>query len=758
MNATTADSTIPALRTPRGAFVVLALTFVAALATWSRLEGYQLADSVEYMERAQAMVRGEALVDATAIRSYGFVSVLAPIFLVADWFGVEDFKGVVALVRLLQVLLGLELVRVCIRIGARVAGDRAGLLAGCVVGLNPVFLQFAVSPVSGMAAAVCIAHGLALTLERGSTRRAFGAGLWFGGAILMAYQTILVAAAVGVAIFLRDRWKHRRVWLATAGGIGVGVFVAAALDRVFYGRWGESLILYFGQNFWLILARIPNELGFTQLARDIWGMGAKYFEAETGAHQESTGGDVRQKQTVFYYLVNLPQVFAWPFLAVLAGGFGVGIARRRWREALAVIALVLCVVIMSYKGSKDFRLWLPLLPLVGVFAALGWSALLGPDAGAQRAPRAAIAMTLLALGAVFSWSNLAERETRRYSAYWRAMARVDELAEERGRDLRVASAWHWAVYLRGSAGVDLVKLPHQIDRWPAEGVEPKKSDLDEAQRAADLAALGELDVFITHMGVLMGRPELFALFATEFEVEGVFLDPTDDSRTRRLVLVFARPAEGAERGFVLFDDATDVDVDAYAARHGLGDPLRLVQDPRNARPDELVLLGVSLEPIPGDGHHWLTWHWQVRSPLTENYMLFEELGVPGEAARWMWTRPAGHGVVPSSQWPVGHVIRDGWPAFLSAEALNPAAAWVPLGAESGPEGPRVLELWARFGTLHPEKGFLNPLWPAQPGMKVPFGSDARGEDGRTPDGRRFDERDYLLVETFPLPADDAAAR
>lgn len=751
MNATTAESPVLRTRTPRGAFVVLALTFVAALAAWSRLDGYQLADSVEYMERAQAMVRGDELVDATAIRSYGFVSLLAPIFLVADWFGVEDFKGVVALVRLLQILLGLELVRVCIGLGTRFAGERAGLLAGLVVGLNPVFLQFAVSPVSGMAAAVCIAHGLALTIDRGTAKVAFRAGLWFGGAILMAYQTLLIVAAIGVAVFLRDRWKHRKVWLSTAGGIAVGVFVAAALDRVFYGRWGESLMLYFGQNFWLILARIPNELGMTQLARDIWGIGAKYFEAETGAHQESTGGDVRQKQTIFFYLVNLPQVFAWPFLAVMTAGFGVGVVRRRWREWLLVIALGLCVAIMSYKGSKDYRLWLPLLPLISVFAAIGWGTLLGREDGAQRAPRAAIAMVLLLLGGLFSWSKLAERETSIYSAYWRAMARVDELAVERGRDLRVAGAWHWAVYLRESAGVDLVKLPHQIDRWPTSSGEPRKSDLNEAQRAADLAAIADLDVFITHVGVLMGRPELLALFATEFEVEGLFLHPEHGRGHPGPVLVFARPEAGARRDLVLFDDVGEVDLDDYRARHQLGDGLRLIRDPQDGVGDELVLLGVTLRPVPGDGHYWLTWHWQVRSKLTENYTLYEELGVPLESARWTWARPFAYGVVPSSEWPVGHVIRDGWFAFLSPDALNPAAPWTPLGSTLEPGDPRVLELWGRFGTDR-------ALLPAQPGMAIPYDPTQRDAEGRTPDGRRFDERGYLMVETFPLPKDGADAR
>ena len=118
---------------PKGTLLVLGLTLVLLLTSWAGLSGYQLADSVEYMERAQALVRGQEVIDSTSIRSFGFVSLLAPIFLVADWLGVQDFQFVVGLVRVLQMLIGLELVRVCIFLGTRSAGRGAGLFAGCVV-------------------------------------------------------------------------------------------------------------------------------------------------------------------------------------------------------------------------------------------------------------------------------------------------------------------------------------------------------------------------------------------------------------------------------------------------------------------------------------------------------------------------------------------------------------------------------------------------------------------------------------------------
>ena len=68
-----------------GLVLLLVLLGTAALQffAWSRLEGYQLADSVEYMDRAWAVARGEAL-DPSTIRSFAFSALLLPIFAVAE--------------------------------------------------------------------------------------------------------------------------------------------------------------------------------------------------------------------------------------------------------------------------------------------------------------------------------------------------------------------------------------------------------------------------------------------------------------------------------------------------------------------------------------------------------------------------------------------------------------------------------------------------------------------------------------------------
>lgn len=727
---------------PRGTWIVLSLTAFLLIAAWAGLAGYQLADSVEYMERAQALVRGEEVIDSTSIRSFGFVSVIAPIFWIADRIGVEDLRVVVGLVRVLQIFLGLELVRVCISLGTRCAGRPAGLLAGCVIGFNPVFLQFAVSPVSGIAAAVCVGHAVLNLIEVGDSRRSLRAGLWIGGAILMAYQTILVGAALVGAALLRDRWRHRRQWFALCTGVGIGLFAVILLDRLCYGAWGESLMLYFRQNFGIVAARTLNTLGLTEWARSMYTMTAATFENQHGAHQQSTAADVQQMRSRFFYFTHLQELIVWPFLISFLLGLVAAARSLSWRYVIPGIALAGCALLMGYKGSQEFRLWLPLLPLIAVYAALGWNLLLGPESANTAGLRRIACGVLVALGAVFGWIRLNHNTTAGYSGYWDAMELVNEIADERDEPLRVASAWHWAVFLREAANVELIKLPHHLDGWEL---------YDEAERAEDMTALADIDAFITHLGVLMPRPELFALFAREFEVAGAFFD---HERYQGLgpILVFVRPAAGAERDAVLLDESVAANVDDFRARHGLGTGRLLVQAESEHAPDRLRLLGVDLQELPGDGHYWLTWNWLVEARLTENYLLYAEVGVRGESARSTYTRQLAHGISPSSTWAPGTIVRDGWLLILAQGVLGNATPWTPLGADRDPTQGLPLEVWAQLGTEHPTLGFLHALLPARPGAEVPYEPAERAADGRTPDGEIFDPRGYLRVQEFLVPA------
>jgi hypothetical protein len=166
---------------------VLFGVFLLQLYSWSTLEGYQLADSVEYMERARNLALGQEVRVEGAVRSFGFSLLLTPVFWVASWFGAENWPGLVWIVRLVQMGLGLCLVAACARLCEHVTKRPIGWAAAALVGANPVFLQYTVSPVSGVAAGLFVACALNELVERGDTRSGLRAGLWLGAALLMAY-------------------------------------------------------------------------------------------------------------------------------------------------------------------------------------------------------------------------------------------------------------------------------------------------------------------------------------------------------------------------------------------------------------------------------------------------------------------------------------------------------------------------------------------------------------------------------------------
>ncbi|MFT7664198.1 MAG: hypothetical protein ACI87A_002429, partial [Planctomycetota bacterium] len=226
---------VPIKWNDRSLLLLLLIVFVLQLLSWSSLEGYQLADSVEYLERAQALARGENVIDSVDIRGFGFIALFAPLFALADIFGLDDLRPIAGLARVLQMLLGLELVRITVLLGAKLSCRKAGLVAGLAVGFNPYFLLYSASPVSGIAAGVCVAHALYYLAFRCNLRSAYIGGLWLGGALLVAYKTILIALPLLGLLFIADRWNRWRSWVGASVGYATGVFAAFALDKLCYG-------------------------------------------------------------------------------------------------------------------------------------------------------------------------------------------------------------------------------------------------------------------------------------------------------------------------------------------------------------------------------------------------------------------------------------------------------------------------------------------------------------------------------------------
>ena len=358
------------------------------------------------------------MLDSVDIRGGGYTLLLAPFFLAADWFGLEDRKPVVALIRWLQIGLGLALVAVTARIGARLAGRGGGLVAGLAVGTNPHFLRYSISPVADIAAALCVACALERSIrngEQGGAGRSFPpgrdrgsavTGLWLGAALLFAYKTLLVSVPLLLLLALRGRWRQRRTWVGAWAGFAVGVALALLVDQVTYGSFGRSLDLYLRQNLGQPAARLAAQLGLEDLARWLW----LYREADGPANPgwDAPTEAVRRLSVnpePLGMLVRMPEMLVWPLLALTALGAVRSLTRRRPPAWILLALLALGVLGFGSKRFVSFRLLLPLLPCAAPLCGLGWRALAGgPDARA-RPLRLGLAALPVVAGCWLGWGQ-----------------------------------------------------------------------------------------------------------------------------------------------------------------------------------------------------------------------------------------------------------------------------------------------------------------------------------------------------------------
>ena len=700
---------------------LVGLLFVTALLqaySWHLLEGYQLADSVEYMENAQAFARGVDVVDSPGLRSFGFAGLMVPIFWLADRFGIQDFKPVVGLVRLLQMGLGLALVYATARIGERActatggptgiptgAGRAGGLVAGFAVAVNPVFLQYSVSPVSGIAAGLCLARAWLVVAQplpaEARARRALGlrAGLWLGGAVLMAYQSLIVVGPMLLAILLRDRFRKRAHLWGLATGLLFALLFQIVLDRIVYGQWGQTLTRYFMENFGSIGAVMLKEIGLTELAKQLYNANP----AVTGSAQnEIEAASILLPPT--WYLTNLPKMIVWPLLVAAIAGVLRCLRRPRFLPLAMLSVFLINLALMSVKGSKDFRLWLPLLPIIGVLCSLGWTWIRGEEG--KPMPRAILAAGLLFLAAGLGARQLGLRNTRRFAGYWEAMDIVAERVRE-GRSAnpglgpaKVTSAYHWAAFLRESRDLELVKLPHHLDSWERYGND---------ERGETVVALLEMDWFLVHLPILFQFHELTRYVALNFEVVDVLWDRRYFENMGPL-LILERSRDPAH-GRLLYRIQEEGDQEGFRRERGLPPPIHLVRDVeltdestgRTVTHREAIdFLGAEYEVLPS-GHGWVTYHFAPLSELLADYMVIDRLTTPGTPAFWQNDHWPTWGVHPTRSsrprgWQPGWIISESWPVIAAERPYAWQEPFRPLGGEWRRGDLAPADLWLGLST------------------------------------------------------------
>ncbi len=743
---------VPTWRDPRVRGLLLLTVLLQALSWWSQ-GGYQLADSIEYVENAHALVRGHDVVDSHAIRSFVFPLILTPPIWLADMLGIEDQRFVYAILRMMQMGFGLGLVLATIRMGTRMHSARAGLIAGFAVAVNPVFLQYSVSPLTEIAAALGVALGLTSLAQNRTARTAFRAGLWIGFAMMIAYKTIMVAFAVGLVLLLRYRWKSRSVWGAYTGGLILCVLAQIVVDKLTYGQWGYSAWRYFSANFgpqFGALFWIPGgylqEYGFEATGQAAQTVGKWFYDLYDQA--ADAGGAVLREGLVegdkgrLYYLRSFHEMIVVPLLLLMAVGTFRALLQKGGRARLLVIVIGVYFAMTILKGSKDHRLYLPLVPVMASLVGLGAATIADRHRG-----RGALVGLLLAAGLVVGVVGLLGRNSRRYVGFWEAMERVNSwraLQHDEAPATRVASAYHWAVYLREAPGVVLTKLPHQLDGW---------STLTPVERRENLLVLLQQDWFFAHLPVLT-HPEhvdLMRVVGNEFAVETVLWNHADFQEVGPVLVLRRRTGAPGER--LLHDRTDDVDPAAFARALDLGERAPFVHVPRGAG---LSWLGFRYEPLPDSEVGWITTYtWCDAVSLDRDWNSVLRITTYDETNSFQRNAPLGWGVHPTSTWTRGTLVTEGFPVVAAAEPFGAGKPYRPMGGDYRRGDLMPVDLWTYFVDV--QQGADGAPFVAAKMDRARVGSDTPIRTGELegvremPDGLRWSLEGLSRVGGFWLP-------
>ncbi len=654
---------------------------------WLTLEGYQLADSVEYMDRALMAVDGQGLQGSSSVRSFAFSLLFFPIFKLARELGVEDLRPLVFCARGLQMLLTLALVLAVARLGSSLADRRTGWVAGALVALNPVVLRYSVSPVADIAAALCLTLGAERLLLRSDFKRSLVGGLWLGLAFLASYKSLLPILILGLCFALRDRRRGVRMYLGMALGVMAAIAVQVALDRVVYGQWGVSLIGWYFANIQsrlVYVAYMLHERTGGAFSEQALRVAVRLYEGVVGQYGldvDEGALESRMSQAPTWYLRELPSMVVWPLLVALVAGIVRIVRRPRWPEVTALAVVVVFAIVTSTKGHKSFRLWLPIAPFLALIGGLGWAWLHGGMRAART--RRAAAWLLLAAALPFCIRAHQDAKPRYFGAFWQAMGFVNEaVSPERPgmRAPRVGSTFHWAVFLRQVPHVELVRSPYPLDSWPRANTDPADTGAAE-RRTAIRAWVESLDWLIAHTALIRAQPSMLAMVNEVFTVEAVFYDHEVHAGMGPVcVLRRTHLPSQADRG-LRFHRVRE-EGRARALVHRLQDrrPQRFERVQDDGSVESLTFLGWEVEPLPGTpGLFWSTYHWGTDTGLAAEYLVLDRTSAPDLRETFQNNHHPTGGAVPMRTWKPGQVISESYLMLARDDAFKADHPHPPIG-------------------------------------------------------------------------------
>jgi len=513
-----------------------------------------------------------------------------------------------------------------------------------------------------------------------------------GAALLMAYKTAPISAVLIVLAALRGRRKGLGATSATVATLGGFVVVQVVLDRAVYGTWGASLFSYFGDNLVGVGGRVLRNLGLGETAARLYMW---YWDVEQT--QMRLDEPTRQIQPTLWYLDNLREMLVWPVLMGILVGLARCVRQASWISTLMVIAVVVNLALLHQKAAKEFRLWLPLLPMLGPLAGWGLAWIWGRR-GARQALRPLLVCGMLVGSGVLAADALMARNVRKFAGYWDAIDYVShqardtrEVDPERGK-VAVTSAYHWAVYLREGSDIELRKLPHQMTNW---------ASYDDAQKFAVFDGLRQQEWLIVHQPVLTNHPELMHRVNAWFQIEALFWDREDFEDIGPIFVMKRKLDESFSPDrrtfFEILRDGSEEEARQICRQHGRADPIRLI---RPQHKEELWFLGFDYEGLPGDGHGWITYYFYAPTRMLADYELVARLTTFDERHAWQNNAPFLYQVFPCSTWGPGTIVRESWPVVAAEEPYDWSAPYRPMGGAYRRGDCMPAFLWIDVATFH----------------------------------------------------------
>ncbi len=745
-NVTSPSGERPLALSDRSVRLLLLAVVVLQVIAWRMQAGYPIADAVEFMDRAHDWVLGGRLGGEQTIRSFAFSAFFVPLFGVARLLGLEDMRMLLPVARAMQLVAAVAFVFVTARLTSRLANRTAGLAALVVVGANPTVLLFSSWPISGITAALFVALGLERLIERTEFKRELVGALYLGAGFLMAYQTLTVILALGFALFLRDRFKHKSSWLALAAGTSIALAVQIALDRVVYGEWGGSVWRYLADNVGSTVTTWVLHLGFRDAARAIyqWQSDVRGF----GFDPTSEGPSTKTLMPRTWYLVHILDMFAWPVLTLFAVGAWRAIRSRSQSIALLVLVFALNLLVLSYKGDKSFRLWLPLVPMLAPIAGIGFASLAGVAGDRLVGLRRTLAFGCV-VGAVAMGPRLVETQNPRYHAvYWSAMEYVNhEVGAEPlagGRKVKIAAAYAWAIFLRNGPNVELERFPYALDDY---------QKLTPAAKKEMLAVLDDLDGLIVHLPVLSSHPDLFAAVNERFRVHAAFYDQRVHAGLGPVFVLERQRSAGHAKHF--FETEHIDDLESYREAHRLRHTNDFVYK-KDDREEVISLLGFECEPIAGSDFQWITYHWFAKTDLSVDYRFVDRLTSPDNVNSWQNNHFPAYGVLPASKWKRGTILRESYLVVPTQDAMYADKPFLPMGGAYRRGDLIPARLWICVQDGDENLGPIKALEAREDGGTRPMRPTVPKETLWSTRGWRFSRGGLVQVGSLMLPVHESA--